>query len=85
MSSTALPDYLQLPQDRLGYADSATAVGPSLDEELFPPLRVNGMDDLSNDVDIMNKELRMVAALEARLTLENAVSLAGWLAFSLHC
>lgn len=71
VSSTALPNYLQLPEDRDGHArigvDSATAIGPSLDEELFPPLRLEG--DLNGDIDSMNRELRMVAALEASVYL----------------
>lgn len=75
VSSTALPNYLQLPEDRDGHArigvDSATAIGPSLDEELFPPLRLEG--DLNGDIDSMNRELRMVAALEVRMELVSGV------------
>ncbi|KAK9789237.1 hypothetical protein WJX73_008930, partial [Symbiochloris irregularis] len=64
-----LPDYFKLPQDRQGWVDTGTAVGPSLDEELFPALRPPVSEDDLSDVEAINRELRMVAALEASVYL----------------
>lgn len=44
--------------------DTGTAVGPSLDDELFPALRPPISEDDLSDVEAINRELRMVAALE---------------------
>ena len=64
VDSFALPGdaYQHLLQEKPG---APTLAGPTImeDEDPFPPLRLVGTDP---DVELINKELVMVAALEAR-------------------
>ena len=50
-----------------GFVSEGTAVGPSLETELFPPLQPNGVAQHSSDLEAYNRELLVVAALEVRL------------------